>query len=74
MYLSIPSKKTYEVDITKPLNGYISRAFKDYKSSDYQPAVNDFNKLRSSLVPKTSDKTESSLELFSRFLLSKNLS
>ena len=66
MYLSIPSKKTYEVDINKPLNIYISRAFKDYKSSDYQPAVKEFNKLRSTLVIKAVDKTDSALDLFKR--------
>ena len=66
MYLSIPSKKTYEVDINKPLNAYIGRAFKDYKSSDYQPAVREFNKLRSTIVNKALERTENALDLYKR--------
>lgn len=66
-FILIPTKKTSEVDVMKPIRDFIADAYTDLKPADYEYALSEFSKLRSSVIVKLSEKTESSLEVLSRY-------
>lgn len=65
-YLAVPLKKTFEIDLTKPLRQFIANTFTNANAQDYESALQEFNKLRSSVVSKAADKHESSLDVMNR--------
>ena len=67
-YLSVPCKKTWEVDLVKPLKTFISSTYGDSNEAENTKAIQDFNKLRSSVISKVADKHESSLEVLYRYV------
>lgn len=67
-YLSVPLKKTWEVDLTKPLKAFISSTYGDSNESDNARAVQEFSKLRSNMMAKMVDKHESALEVLYRYV------
>jgi len=64
--LAIPLKKTYEVDLVKPLRNFIQNTFTQANPDDYNSALNEFNKLRNLMITKSVDKHESALEVLCR--------
>ena len=65
-YLAVPLKRTWEIDFDKPLNTFIANTFGDAKPEDYKPGIDEFNKLRASMINKGQDKHESGLEVLYR--------
>jgi hypothetical protein len=68
-FITIPTKRTSEVDIIKPIRDFICYVYTDLKPSDYEYALAEFGKLRSSVVTKLSDKTDSALEVLCRCVM-----
>jgi len=61
--LTIPLKKTSEVDLVKPLKNLIQSAnIKQSDNSQNLDKINTFNKQRNHAVFKVFEKTEASLE------------
>ncbi|KAK7092226.1 programmed cell death 6-interacting protein-like isoform X2 [Littorina saxatilis] len=65
--LAIPLKKTYEVDLVKPLRNFIQNTFTQANPDDYNGALTEFNKLRNAMITKSVDKHESALEVLYRY-------
>ncbi|XP_076437173.1 programmed cell death 6-interacting protein-like isoform X2 [Babylonia areolata] len=65
--LAIPLKKTYEVDLVKPLRNFIQDTFTQANPEDYNNALTEFSKLRNSMISKSVDKHESALEVLYRY-------
>ena len=65
-YISVPLKKTWEVDLEKPLRNFISNTYNDANPEDYNPAITEFQKLRANVISKWADKHESALEVVYR--------
>lgn len=70
-FLTIPSKRTNDVDLATPLKNYVQSTF----GAEGNPVVegideqlNELNKLRNKAVCSPLDKHESSLELLYRFV------
>ena len=69
-FLSVPLKKTYEVDLIKPLRGYIeSMQLSPELTAEINEALQELNKLRNKICNQPLDKTEQSLHLIERFAL-----
>ncbi|RUS90047.1 hypothetical protein EGW08_002160 [Elysia chlorotica] len=66
-FISVPLKKTYEVDLVKPLRTFIQNTFSQANPDDYNQALADFNKLRNTTVVKSVDKHESALDVLYRY-------
>ena len=68
--IAVPLKKTYEVDLIKPLRTFIQNTFTGISQDEYNPSLAEFNKLRGEILSKSStvEKHESALELFYRFV------
>ena len=66
MYIAVPVKKTWEVDLVKPLKTFVANTFAEAKPEDYQSALTEFNKLRNQMIAKCGDKHESALEVLYR--------
>ncbi|KAK7480996.1 hypothetical protein BaRGS_00027811 [Batillaria attramentaria] len=65
--LAIPLKKTYEIDLIKPLRNFIQSTFTQANPEDYNNALTEFNKLRNTMITKSVDKHESALEVLCRY-------
>ncbi|KAH9524394.1 Rhophilin, Rho GTPase binding protein [Bulinus truncatus] len=65
--ISVPLKKNYEVDLVKPLKTFIQNTFTQANQDDYNQALNEFNKLRNTMITKSVDKHESALEVLYRY-------
>ncbi|XP_025081539.1 programmed cell death 6-interacting protein-like isoform X2 [Pomacea canaliculata] len=65
--LAIPLKKTYEVDLIKPLRNFIQSTFTQADPEYYNHALQEFNKLRNLMITKSVDKHESALEVLCRY-------
>lgn len=65
-FLAVPLKKTYEVDLVKPLRNFIQNTFSSAEPDDYNNALSEFNKLRNLMINKSVDKHESALEVLYR--------
>ncbi|XP_053323359.1 programmed cell death 6-interacting protein isoform X2 [Spea bombifrons] len=67
-FISVPLKKTSEVDIAKPLSKFIQSVYPaGDEQADYCRAAEEFNKLRKISVGKPLDKHENSLETVMRY-------
>lgn len=65
-FQAVPLKRTWEVDLVKPLKTFISDTYSGSNSEDFDQALNEFNKLRNSTISKSIDKHESALEVLYR--------
>lgn len=65
-YISLPLKKTWEVDFEKPLSQFIRQTFENIQEHDYKAPLKDLNRLRQNVVSKWNDKHESALEVLYR--------
>jgi len=65
-YLAVPLKKTWDVDLVKPLQTFIANTFSEANPEDYKHGLAEFQKLRSSMIIKSADKHESALEVLYR--------
>jgi BRO1-like domain len=65
-FISIPLKKTWEVDLIKPLKAFIANTYSSCNVEDYNQALAEFNKLRNNTIAKSVDKHESALEILYR--------
>ncbi|XP_044140527.1 programmed cell death 6-interacting protein [Bufo gargarizans] len=67
-FISVPLKKTSEVDLVKPLSKFIQSTYPSgEEQAEYCRAVDELNKLRRSAVGRPLDKHESSLETVQRY-------
>lgn len=66
-FLSVPLKKTNEVDLIKPLRGFIeSMQLSPELAAEFNEALQELNKLRNKVCTQGLDKTEQSLHLLER--------
>lgn len=67
-FISVPSKKGYDVDLVKPLNNLISSYYSSCDQQiDLSGAIERINQLRSLCVSKTLDhRHESALEAYQK--------
>lgn len=67
-FISVPLKKSSEVDLVKPLSKFIQNTYPaGEEQAEYCRAVDELNKLRKSAVGRPLDKHESSLETVMRY-------
>ncbi|KAK2836488.1 hypothetical protein Q7C36_014357 [Tachysurus vachellii] len=66
-FISVPLKKSSEVDLVKPLSKFITSAYSGEEQTEYLRAVDELNKLRKSALGRPLDKHESSLEILLRY-------
>ncbi|KAK6490530.1 programmed cell death 6-interacting protein-like isoform X1 [Huso huso] len=67
-FISVPLKKSSEVDLVKPLTKFICATYSAGEDQgEYVRAVEELNKLRKSAVGRPLDKHESSLEILLRY-------
>ncbi|TSK31382.1 Programmed cell death 6-interacting protein [Bagarius yarrelli] len=67
-FISVPLKKSSEVDLVKPLSKFITSAYPaGEEQTEYLRAVDELNKLRKSALGRPLDKHESSLETLLRY-------
>jgi len=68
-FIRVPVKRTWDVDLTRPIQAFMMDAYNDLQPRDYTVPVGEFNKLRSNFVSKLSssaDKSEAALDLMYR--------
>ena len=65
-FLAVPLKRTWEVDVKKPLTTFIQTTFDKLDPEDYNKAIDEFNKLRNNVISKAGDRHESALEVLYR--------
>ena len=65
-FLAVPVKKTWEVDLAKPLRSFIADTYTNCNPDDYKSALTEFSKLRNNSIAKSVDKHESALEVLYR--------
>jgi len=66
VYVAVPLKKTWEVDLIKPLKTFITDTYSSCDQEDYSSALTEFNKLRNNAIAKSVDKHDSALEVLYR--------
>jgi len=66
-FLAVPLKRTWEVDLIKPLKTFITETYTGSDSDDFDQVLIEFNKLRNSTISKSMDKHESALEVLYRY-------
>ncbi|XP_068603190.1 programmed cell death 6-interacting protein [Brachionichthys hirsutus] len=67
-FISVPLKKTSEVDLVKPLSKFITATYPtSEEQGEYLRTVEELNKLRKNAVGRPLDKHESSLEILLRY-------
>ncbi|KAM9319406.1 LOW QUALITY PROTEIN: programmed cell death 6-interacting protein [Gastrophryne carolinensis] len=67
-FISVPLKKTSEVDLVKPLSKFLQSAYPaGEEQADYVRAAEELHKLRKSAVGRPLDKHDSSLEILLRY-------
>ncbi|KAI1901727.1 hypothetical protein AGOR_G00037370 [Albula goreensis] len=67
-FISVPLKKSSEVDLVKPLSKFVTATYPaGDDQSEYIRAVEELNKLRKSALGRPLDKHESSLEILLRY-------
>lgn len=66
--LTIPLKKTSEVDLVKPMKNLIALRFSTADNPEnFSASITELNKLRSLACIRALDKNEASLEICARF-------
>ncbi|XP_061598567.1 programmed cell death 6-interacting protein isoform X1 [Cololabis saira] len=67
-FISVPLKKSSEVDLVKPLSKYVTAAYPaGEEQGEHVRAVEELHKLRRSALGRPLDKHESSLEILLRY-------
>ncbi|XP_024114842.1 programmed cell death 6-interacting protein isoform X1 [Oryzias melastigma] len=67
-FISVPLKKSSEVDLVKPLSKYITVSYPaGEEQAEYVRAVDELNKLRKNALGRPLDKHDSSLEILLRY-------
>uniref|UniRef100_A0A8C7HYV8 Programmed cell death 6-interacting protein n=1 Tax=Oncorhynchus kisutch TaxID=8019 RepID=A0A8C7HYV8_ONCKI len=67
-FISVPLKKSSEVDLVKPLSKFVTATYPAAEEqADYIRSVEELNKLRKSALGRPLDKHESSLEILLRY-------
>ncbi|XP_041868010.1 programmed cell death 6-interacting protein isoform X3 [Melanotaenia boesemani] len=67
-FISVPLKKSSEVDLVKPLSKYIAASYPaGEEQAEYLRSVEELNKLRKNALGRPLDKHESSLEILLRY-------
>uniref|UniRef100_A0A8C3AFC8 Programmed cell death 6 interacting protein n=1 Tax=Cyclopterus lumpus TaxID=8103 RepID=A0A8C3AFC8_CYCLU len=67
-FISVPLKKSTEVDLVKPLSKFITASYPaGEEQGEYIRAVEELNKLRKNALGRPLDKHESSLEILLRY-------
>lgn len=67
-FISVPLKKSSEVDLVKPLSKFVTATYPSgEEQAEYLRAVEELNKLRKSALGRPLDKHESSLEVLLRY-------
>ncbi|XP_038144667.1 programmed cell death 6-interacting protein isoform X1 [Cyprinodon tularosa] len=67
-FISVPLKKSSEVDLVKPLSKFVTASYPSGEEQlEYLRAVEELNKLRKSALGRPLDKHESSLEILLRY-------
>ncbi|KTG02889.1 hypothetical protein cypCar_00011814 [Cyprinus carpio] len=67
-FISVPLKKSSEVDLVKPLSKFVTSTYPPgEEQTEYLRAVEELNKLRKSALGRPLDKHESSLEILLRY-------
>lgn len=65
--ISVPLKKPSDVDVVKPLKNLIQLRYSTAdKPEDYNEAINEFAKLRTTAIWRAFEKYESSLDVLYR--------
>lgn len=66
-FISVPLKKSSDVDLVKPLSKFITATYPAGEDqAEYLRAVEELNKLRKNALNRPLDKHESSLEILMR--------
>lgn len=67
-FLAVPLKLTNEVDLVKPLTGYIENIYQTptEMSAEVKEAVHELNKLRNRACNQPLDKHQSALDIITR--------
>lgn len=66
-FISVPLKKSSEVDLVKPLSKFVSATYPPgEEQAEHLRAVDELNKLRRNALGRPLDKHESSLEILLR--------
>uniref|UniRef100_A0AAQ6AHF9 BRO1 domain-containing protein n=1 Tax=Amphiprion ocellaris TaxID=80972 RepID=A0AAQ6AHF9_AMPOC len=67
-FISVPLKKSSEVDLVKPLSKFVTASYPAAEEQgEYLRAVEELNKLRKNALGRPLDKHESSLEIILRY-------
>uniref|UniRef100_A0A3Q4BVP0 Programmed cell death 6-interacting protein n=1 Tax=Mola mola TaxID=94237 RepID=A0A3Q4BVP0_MOLML len=67
-FVSVPLKKSSEVDLTRPLSKFVIATYQTSEDqAEYIRAVEELNKLRKNALGRPLDKHESSLEILLRY-------
>ncbi|KAL2080408.1 hypothetical protein ACEWY4_024201 [Coilia grayii] len=67
-FISVPLKKSTEVDLVKPLSKFVTATYpQGEEQAEYLRAVEELNKLRKSALGRPLDKHESSLDILLRY-------
>lgn len=67
-FISVPLKKSSEVDLVKPLSKFVTASYPAVEEQgEYLSAVEELNKLRRNALGRPLDKHESSLEILLRY-------
>ncbi|GAB1608342.1 programmed cell death 6-interacting protein-like isoform X6 [Argonauta hians] len=66
-FLAVQLKKTYEVDLVKPMRTFIENMISSADANEYNSSLTEFSKLRSTMMAKSVDKHESALEVLYRY-------
>ncbi|KAK6324201.1 hypothetical protein J4Q44_G00065400 [Coregonus suidteri] len=67
-FISVPLKKSSEVDLVKPLSKFVTATYPaGEEQAEYIRSVEELNKLRKSALGRPLDKHESSLEILLRY-------
>ncbi|XP_049458789.1 programmed cell death 6-interacting protein isoform X2 [Epinephelus fuscoguttatus] len=67
-FISVPLKKSSEVDLVKPLSKFVTASYPaEEEQGEYIRAVEELNKLRRNALGRPLDKHESSLEILLRY-------
>ncbi|XP_069551788.1 programmed cell death 6-interacting protein isoform X3 [Brachyistius frenatus] len=67
-FISVPLKKSSEVDLVKPLSKFVTASYAgSEEQGEYIRAVEELNKLRKNALGRPLDKHESSLEIVLRY-------
>jgi len=65
-FIQVPVKKTFDVDLTRPIYAFMMDAYTDLQPRDFTAPIGEFNKLRYNFVAILSGKSEAVLDVMYR--------